>query len=150
MKRVLLGAAAAAMLTLALPAAAQFAKPEDAIKYRKAAFTLMQAHFGRVAAMASGKVPFDAKVAATNIEIASVLSKLPYDAFVPGTDKGNTDAKPEVWSESDKFRAAASKMLEEMTKLEAAGKTGKLDQIKPAFGAVSQACKNCHDKFRKD
>jgi len=138
------------MLAAALPAAAQFAKPEDAIKYRKAAFTLMQAHFGRVGAMASGKVPFDAKVAAENIEIAATLSNLPYAAFGPGTDKGTTDAKPEVWSESDKFRAAATKMLDEMTKLQAAAKTGKLDQIKAAFGPVAQACKACHDKFRKD
>jgi hypothetical protein len=33
-------------------AAAQFQKPEDAVKYRKAAFTVMAAHFGRIGAMA--------------------------------------------------------------------------------------------------
>ena len=51
---------AAAAVTLAAPASAQFAKPEDAIKYRKAALTVMAAHFGRVAAMASGRASFDA------------------------------------------------------------------------------------------
>jgi hypothetical protein len=39
MKKLMWAAAAAAALATALPAAAQFAKPEDAIKYRKAAFT---------------------------------------------------------------------------------------------------------------
>jgi hypothetical protein len=32
---------------LALPAAAQFAKPEDAIKYRKASLSVMGTHFSR-------------------------------------------------------------------------------------------------------
>ena len=58
---ILIAAAALAGLGTALPAAAQFAKPEDAIKYRKGAFTVMAAHFGRVAGMAQGKIPFDAK-----------------------------------------------------------------------------------------
>ncbi len=51
MKRLTLVALAAAGIATALPAAAQFAKPEDAVKYRKAAFTVMAAHFGRVGAM---------------------------------------------------------------------------------------------------
>ncbi|CAG1019414.1 Cytochrome c' [Burkholderiaceae bacterium] len=135
---------------MALPAAAQFAKPEDAIKYRKGAFNVMAAHFGRVGAMANGKVPFDAKAAAENAEIATLMSKLPYTAFGEGTDKGETRAKPEIWKESDKFRAAATKMQEEMAKLNAAAKTGNLDQIKAAFGPVGQACKACHDEYRKD
>lgn len=46
--------------TLSAPAMAQFQKPEDAIKYRKASFTVMAAHFGRIGAMANGRVPFDA------------------------------------------------------------------------------------------
>jgi cytochrome c556 len=80
---------------MALPAAAQFAKPEDAIKYRKAAFTVMGTHFGRVAAMANGRIPFDAKVAADNAEIANAMAKLPYAGFGPGTDKGgDTRAEP--------------------------------------------------------
>ena len=150
MKNLMWAAAAVAGLMTALPAAAQFAKPEDAIKYRKSAFTVMSTHFGRVGAMVQGKVPFDAKAAADNAEIATMMSKLPYTAFPEGTDKGETRAKPEVWSENDKFRAAATKMQEEMAKLDAAAKTGNLDQIKAAFGPVGQSCKACHDHFRKE
>ena len=62
-----------AVCATALPAAAQFAKPEDAIKYRKGGMTMMAVHFGRVAAMANGRVPFDAKVAAENAEIATFM-----------------------------------------------------------------------------
>ena len=150
MKKMMWAAAAVATLLTALPAAAQFAKPEDAIKYRKAAFTVMATHFGRLGALANGKIPFDAKVAADNADIALAMSKLPYVAFIEGTDKGDTKAKPEIWTENDKFKAAAAKLQDEMVKLNAAAKTGNLDTIKAAFGPTGQACKACHDQYRKE
>ncbi len=141
---------AAATLVTALPAAAQFAKPEDAIKYRKGAFTVMAAHFGRVAGMAQGKIPFDAKVAAQNAEVAAFMSTLPFAGFGPGTDKGETRAKPEIWAEMDKFNAGAKKMQDEMAKLNVAAKSGNLDAIKAAAGEVGKTCKGCHDDYRKE
>ena len=137
-------------LATALPASAQFAKPEDAIKYRKAVFTVMATHFGRVAAMANGKLPFDAKVAADSAELATTMSKLPYVAFIEGTDKGDTKAKAEIWSEMDKFKAAASKMQDEMVKFNVAAKGGNIDAIKAAVGDTGKACKGCHDTYRKE
>ena len=141
---------AAIGLSTSLPAAAQFAKPEDAIKYRKAVFTVMATHFGRVAAMANGKIPFDAKVAADSAELATTMSKLPYVAFIDGTDKGETKAKPEIWAEADKFKAAAAKMQEEMVKFNVAAKGGNIDTIKAAAGETGKACKGCHDTYRKE
>jgi cytochrome c556 len=150
MKRLFLALAAIAGLAAAVPAAAQFAKPEDAIKYRKAAFTVMAAHFGRVAAMANGRIPFDAKAAASNAEIANMMASLPFAGFGDGTDKGDTRAKAEIWSERDKFNAAATKMQEEMAKLNAVAKTGDQAAMRTAAGAVGQACKSCHDTYRRD
>ena len=141
---VLLGAATA------LPAAAQFAKPEDAIKYRKAGMTVMATHFGRVAGMANGKIPFDAKSAADNAEIATMMSKLPFAGFVDGSDKGETKAEPKIWSEMDKFKAASVKMQEEMAKLNVVAKGGNLDAIKAAVGDTGKSCKACHDNYRKE
>ena len=135
---------------IAMPAAAQFAKPEDAIKSRKSAMTVMATHFGRVAAMANGRIPFDAKAAADNAEIATVVSKLPFAGFVEGTDKGETKAEPKIWTEMDKFKGAATKMQEEMAKLNAAAKTGNIDAIKAAAGETGKSCKACHDAYRKE
>ena len=147
---LLMTAAALLGSAIALPAAAQFAKPEDAIKYRKAAFTVMGTHFGRVAAMANGRVPFDAKVAAENAEVATFVSKLPYAGFVPGSDKGDTKAEPKIWTEMDKFNAAASTMQEAMAKLNVAAKGGNLDAIKAAVGETGKSCKACHDNYKKE
>jgi len=150
MKHLSLVALAVAGIVTALPAAAQFAKPEDAVKYRKAAFTVMAAHFGRVGAMANGRVPFDAAAAQSNMEVATAMSKLPFAAFGPGTDSGDTRAKPNIWSDNAKFTAAATKMQEEMAKLNTAAKSGNLEQIKAAFGPAGGSCKACHDDFRKE
>jgi len=134
----------------ALPAQAQFAKAEDAIKYRKASFTVMAAHFGRLGAMANGRAPFDAKQAADNAAVLATVAALPWAAFGEGTDKGETRAKPEIWKESAKFKEGADKMQAEMGKLVAAARTGNLDTLKAAFGPAAQSCKACHDAFRKD
>lgn len=150
MKRLLVALVATLGALASLPAAAQFQKPEDAIKYRKAAFTVMAAHFGRIGAMASGRAPFDAAAATANADIVASMSKLPYAGFGEGTGSGETRAKPEIWTDRAKFDAAASKMQEEVAKLNVAAKSGNLDQIKVAFGAAGQSCKACHDNYRKD
>jgi cytochrome c556 len=151
MPRLLAAAAVIAGLVTALPAAAQFQKPEDAIKYRQSAFTVMANHLGRVGAMAQGRVPFDAKVAAENTAIVVAMSTLPFTAFGPNTDMGLPNrAKPEIWRESAKFKAAADKMAEEVKKLDAAARAGSLDAVKAAMGAVGGSCKACHDDFRAE
>lgn len=151
MPRLLAAAAVIAGLVTALPAAAQFQKPEDAIKYRQSAFTVMANHLGRVGAMAQGRVPFDAKVAAENTAIVVAMSTLPFTAFGPNTDMGLPHrAKPEIWRESAKFKAAADKMAEEVKKLDAAARAGNLDAVKAAMGAVGGSCKACHDDFRAE
>lgn len=143
-------AAAAALLVAAGASAQSFQKPEDAIKYRKSAFTVMGAHFGVLGAMANGRVPFDAQAAARHGDVIALVSHLPFTGFVAGSDKGETRAKPEIWSEQAKFRSAAEKMQSEVGKLGAAAKTGNLDNLKAAFGPAAQTCKACHDDFRKD
>lgn len=133
------------------PVLAQFAKPEDAVRYRQSVMFIMQYNVGRVAAMVQGKAPFDAKVAAESAANAEFMSKLPWPAYVAGTDKvGNTRAKPEIWSDAAKFNETAEKLQAEMAKFSAAAKTGSLDNIKATLGGVGGTCKSCHDNFRKD
>ncbi len=151
MKHTLITLAALAGLASALPAAAQFQKPEDAVKYRKAAFTVMATHFGRIGAMAQGRVPFDAAAAAANADIVVAMSKLPYAGFVEGTagtEKGQPNTK--VWTERAKFDEGAKKMQDEVIKLAAAAKANNLDQLKAAFGSAAGSCKSCHDNFRNN
>lgn len=149
MKLILPTVLAATLLAMASPASAQFAKTEDAIKYRQSALFVLGQHFGRIGAMANGRVPYDAKAAAENADIVATMSHLPWAGFGPGTDKGApTKAKQEIWSENAKFKEASEKMQAEVVKLAAAAKTGNLDSLKAAFGDSASSCKACHDNFR--
>jgi cytochrome c556 len=149
MKAIASLALAASIAALAAPASAQFAKPEDAIKYRQSALFVMSQHFGRIGAMANGRIPFDAKAAADNADVVADIAKLPWAAFGAGTDKGApTKAKPEIWTDQAKFKDYSDKLVAESTKLAAAAKTGNIDTLKTAFGATAASCKACHDAFR--
>jgi cytochrome c556 len=151
MNRSLLATGLALGLLTSLPAAAQFQKPEDAIKYRQSVMTLMGNHVARLGAMVQGRVPFDAKVAAENADVVAVLARLPNGGFIQGSDKGApTRAKAEIWAEAPKFKEHADKLIEVTGKLDVAAKSGNLDQIRAAFGPVGQTCKACHDAYRAD
>lgn len=144
-------ATTAVALTFAAGASAQsFQKPEDAIKYRQGAFRVLSAHFGVLGAMANGKAPFDARKAAYSGEVIQLVSHLPFAGFVPASDKGETRAKADVWSDEARFHTAAEKMQGEVGKLATAARSGSPDNLKAAFGPAAQSCKGCHDNFRKD
>ena len=95
MKTRLISLALAGLFAAGGASAQSFQKPEDAIKYRKAAFTVLVAHFGPLGAMANGRMPFDAAAAARHGDAIAMVSTLPWAGFGPGTDKGDTRAKAE-------------------------------------------------------
>lgn len=139
----------AAGITGVAYAQAPFAKPEDAVKYRQSALFIMGQHFGRIGAVVKGERPYNRDDVAKNAAIAEQMSVLHWEAFVPGSEKGNTRAKPEIWSNPAQFKSAAEKMEQEMQKLAAVAKGGDLNPIKTQFGETGKACKACHDDFRK-
>ena len=146
MKKLILALTTLFLATMGTTASAQFAKPEDAAKYRQSALSVMATHFGRVGAMVNGRIPFDAKVAQENIDIAVNMSKLPWAGFTGGAE--SPKAKAEIWKEAAKFKEMGDKMQAEMVKLQAAAKTNNLDNLKAAFGPAAASCKTCHDAYR--
>jgi cytochrome c556 len=140
------GIAAAVLAAMPLTASAQFAKKEDAIKYRQSAFALMGNHMGRLSSMAKGETPFNAVEAQKSAALIATLSTLPWEAFGPGTEGGK--AKPAVWKEIDKVKAGADKLMKATADLNTAAKSGNLDQLKKAVGSTGQTCKACHDDYR--
>ena len=130
-----------------LAAHAQFAKSEDAIKYRQSTFIVMAAHFSRIGAVVKGEKPFNKDEVAANAAVVASLAHLPWQAFGAGTEGGKS--LPEIWKEADKFKAGADKMEKAVAELNTAAKSGNLEAIKKTFGAAGQTCKACHDNYRK-
>jgi cytochrome c556 len=133
---------------LALPAAAQFARPEEAVKYRQGAWFVLNQHFTRIGTMVRGRTPFDPRVALQDAEVVALLARLPLTAFAPGTDTPTDHARPEIWTEAARFREHNDKLVAETGRLLVAARTLDLAQIKAAFGPAANTCKECHDAYR--
>jgi cytochrome c556 len=129
---------------------AQFAKPEDAINYRKAVMTLIGNHFGRMAAVIKGQKPYDKAEFEKNAQLVHTLSALPWEAFLmPGTEKIDTGLKTLPLNDQSNFMSQAEALQKETAKLAEVAASGDLNSIKSQFGAVGKSCKNCHDQYRK-
>jgi cytochrome c556 len=132
---------------LAGAAFAQFAKTEDAIKYRQSVMFLVGQHFSRMGAMVKGEAPYAKEAFEQNANVVATLIPLPWDAFmVAGSDKGSR-MKPEALTKKDDFMKHAAATQAEVAKLLVAAKGGDMNAIKPQFGATGANCKACHDAY---
>jgi cytochrome c556 len=129
---------------------AGFAKPEDAIEYRKAVMTVIGQHFGRIAAVVKEQTPYNKGEVEHNAEVLQVMAGLAWEAvMVPGSDQGDTTLKPSAMQEKDKFMAAAQQFEGAVQKLAETAQSGDLMAVKAQFGEVAKSCKACHSTYRK-
>lgn len=131
-------------------AVASDAKPEDVVDFRQGVYKVIGWHFGPLGAMAKGDIPFDRDLAVKNSEIVATMSRVAPDAFVAGSDVGETRAKPEIWRDADGFRSAMERFQKEAQKLADVSKSGDFSAVRAQVGETGKACKACHDDFRKD
>lgn len=124
-------------------------KPENYIRFRKATQTLSAWQMRQMGAMVKGQQPFNAANATRQATVVATLAPVFATAFPAGTDQGDTRARPEIWSDADKFKQAMDRYLAESSKLVDAAKSGNADNFKTQFGALAKACDSCHDDFRK-
>ena len=111
----------------------------------------MANHLGRVGAMAKGRAPFDAKAAADNAAIVVTMSKLPFAAFVEGSDKGApTRAKPEIWKESDKVKDWPAQDAGRGRQVRCRRQDRQPRQDQDRSGLAWRSCKACHDDYRAE
>ncbi|OIQ98201.1 cytochrome c' [mine drainage metagenome] len=149
MKNVLRSiAVVAGLLAFAGAAQAEFAKPAQAVHYRKSVFYVMGHHTAILGAMLEGRIPFDTQRALSEAQIIEFMSHLPWRAFGPGTDVRGTDAKSSIWHERQRFQADAQDLERLTPRLTAAAQTGQLSQMRVVFGQTVKTCKSCHDSFR--
>jgi cytochrome c556 len=147
MKKSLL-AAGLAVAILSGEALAQ-AKPEQLVKQRQSAMTLIGKYWGPMAGMMQGKIPYDVKVIQRNAGFLDNLSRMPWDGFAESTKDVKSNALPAIWSDSAKFAEAADRLQNETSKLYAVSRSGDEAAVKAQLGAVGKACGGCHESFRQ-
>lgn len=133
----------------ALPAAAQDADPDEAIKYRQGVMRAVGGSAGNIGAILQEKAGSPDQLG----HIAQLLATAAEPSYTTAAFKQNTDgqgvektrATGKIWENWDDFESRLNK-LGEVTKAAAAadGDVG-MDQMKPVF----ETCKGCHDEYRE-
>jgi cytochrome c556 len=147
---------AVAGLVLAAMAGATFAqavgKVEDQIRWRQSAYHVKAWSMARIKANLDGQYNKDQVVEAANVIQAIANSKMGA-LYQPGSDKGKgwkeTRLKSEFFGHPDLGKIAQNfgQQANEMAKVAAGGDAA---AVKAQFGKLGEACKACHDNFRKD
>ena len=141
------GVALALGAGVAVTAVAQV-KPDVLVKQRQAKMTLQGKYLGPIGAMLKGAAPYNADTVALNATFLENLSRMAWDGFDPSTSGVKSRAKPEIYKDMAKFRAAADTLEAEAAKLGAAARAKNEAGVRASFGGVAKACGSCHDAFR--
>ena len=123
-------------------------KPDVLVKQRQAAMTLQGKYLGPIGAMMKGAAPYNADVVAVNATFLENLSRMPWDGFQESTKDVKSAAKPEIYTDAAKFKAAYETLEAETAKLGAAARAKNEAGVRASFGGVAKACGSCHDAFR--
>jgi len=142
------GVALALGMGVATTAMAQ-AKPEVLVKQRQAVMTLQGKYLGSIGAMLKGAAPYNADIVARNATFLENLARMPWDGFQESTAGVKSAAKPEIYKDMAKFKAAYETLEAEASKLGAVARAKDEAGVKATFGGVAKACGSCHDAFRE-
>ena len=147
MKKLVLLAAAAASLSVAA-ATAQADETNPSIVHRQAIYKIAAGHMQDLKAGLFLKG--GSENLAWNAESIVEAFKRMGNAYPEGSDKGETKAKANIWTEKEKFQEAGKKAFTAAVALAEATKAGDQAKSVDAFKALGGACKACHEDFRKD
>lgn len=137
-------AIAATGLIAALPS---FGAAPDPVKTRQAAMQENKKAMAEIKAVLDkgGPVTAAAAPARRMAETAGVVPSL----FPPGSDIGDTKAKPDIWANTADFTAKAKAFGTAATALAAAADTGDRAAVGQTFAAVAETCKSCHTLYQR-
>ena len=149
MKKIIVAAGAVvALATLADSAFAQ-AKPDQLVRQRQAAMTLIGKYWGPIAGMASGKVtPYNADVVSRNATYLENLAQMPWDGFHESTKGEKSRALPALFTDKAKFDELSQRLQSETAKLGQMARAKDEAGVKTQYAAVGKVCGACHDGFR--
>jgi cytochrome c556 len=90
-----------------------------------------------------------ATIAANAEKIAAWFAVVP-DHFPEGSGEGDTDARPEIWTDWDRFTGIAASAEAAALDLAKQANAGNSGDIEAGFRNLAGTCKTCHQSFRRD
>jgi cytochrome c556 len=144
-----LGICAVFAMLAFVPVAHADSKENPAIVYRYSLMELIGANFGPLYMMQEGKVAWDdARVAGYGKDLKALVGLNIMRGFPPGSDKGKTHAKPEIWKNMKDFTKKMRAMQREAAKLGDLAQTKDRAAIGKQIGVTGKACASCHDDYK--
>lgn len=128
-------------------------KAEDQVRWRQSAYQFLWWNTARIKANLEGTYNKDQVIQAANT-IQAVAGSGMGMLYQPGTEnaKGwhDTRAKPELFTDKEGVGKVGKAFFDAANELAKVAATGDAAAVKGAFGKLSESCKGCHDKFRKE
>lgn len=126
-------------------------KPEVAIHYRQAAYTMIGWNFGPMVQMVRGKLPWDAAAFARHAERVAFIAPQLAEGFPEGSGSGaETEARAEIWTDAAGFKSKMDDFVRESQRLAEVARAGDEAKTKEQFKTTAGTCKACHDSYRVD
>lgn len=100
--------------------------------------------------MLKGEATYDpAAIRAAALKIESHAGRRITDLFPAGSTGKPSDATGAIWSHWADFESKADAMGEKAAALVIAADSG-IDGVKPAFAALAETCKACHQDYKEE
>lgn len=132
---------------LAMPAISA-AQEDPVITYRQKVMQSIGANIGAVSDVLKHSLPHEQNIQVHAEQINRAARLIP-SAFEENVSEGLTDAKPEVWEEWEEFKEYAADLESESAALAEVAAGGDPAEVGAQVKKVGDACKQCHDEFRK-
>ena len=123
--------------------------PQNAIRYRQAVMGALGGHTGAIMMINGGRVD-QPKFLLPHAEALASLGEQLSILFPAGSGAGKTDALAKIWEDPAKFQKAVDAGTTATAKVRDAVKGGDKAAINQALKGLGDACKGCHDNFRKE
>ena len=141
--------AASLAVVVTVPAVAHVERTEPLQSLRQSYFAIVGMTFGPMGDMVKGKIEWnDAQFAAWADDLAAVSKVSVERGFAPGSEKGKTRAKPEIWENTDDFAQKLANFRSEAAALAAAANAGDKSATIEQFKLTGGTCKACHDNYK--
>ncbi len=142
-----IGKIVVAVATFVFGASVASAADEHVVDYRKDNMKIIGGHMGSIAAIVKGEVDQKDQLAIHAKGMAE-MAALVKPAFEANVMTGKSSSKPEIWSDWNKFAAAADEFQNASKQLAEAATSGNQRDIRSAMAKVGKSCKSCHDSFK--
>jgi cytochrome c556 len=124
--------------------------PQQVLTKRRALFKQYTRMLEPIGLVANGRKPYQREAFLAMVEDLDKLSDKPWNFFPPDGNYPPTRARPEVWSQPERFRQAQQEYRASVSALLQVAQRGDAAAVAPAVDAVVASCKACHRNFRNE